>query len=227
MRLVALISLIVAFGTAPAAEMMIFSVKEANAKASSSRAIVTDDYLRMDDGADDGDFVLMDRKDGTVYSVNHEEGTIFAIPSRPIEIEPPMNLMLQTERVELGGDVPSVGGKRPEQRRLRVNDMACYGVVTVPGLLEESVAALRQYRATLAGQHAKTLLHVPADMHDPCDMAVNTFHSGWVLDFGLPIQEWSELHRSGRMLMDFDPDFMADPALFKLPQDYERFSAGG
>lgn len=218
--------LLLVLGTADAAEMLLYSIKEPGAGAYPSRMIVTDDYVRMDDGADGGDFVLMERRSGAVHSVTHGDRTVLTIPARPVTIEPPVELHLTSEAVPLGEEAPTIGGRQAVHHRLQVNGSDCYNVVAVPGLLPESVAATLQFRRTLAGQHARTLLRTPADMHKACELAVDTFHPEWALGFGLPIQEWSGDDQRGRALMDFDPQFEAKPSLFELPSDYERLSVG-
>ena len=134
-----------------------------------------------------------------------------------------MALKRRSERVETKGDAPAVGGKQPQQHQLYVNDELCYSVVVVPGLMDDAVAALSDFRRVLAGEQAKALPRIPADMQKPCDLALNTFHADWQLQFGLPIQEWDELG-NGQVLMDFREGMAVDEALFSLPQGYQHYS---
>jgi hypothetical protein len=60
-------------------------------------------------------------------------------------------------------------------------------------------------------------------MQQPCDLALNTFHPDWQLQFGLPVQEWDE-GGNGQMLMDFKEGVAVDEVLFSLPQGYQHYS---
>ncbi len=212
---------------AAAAELLQFSITEPGMDAYSSRVIVTERHLRMDDGdgAPDEDYILMDREDGTLYSVTHSDQTVFVI--RPLAEAPKTFAQpeLRTERVATAPDTPAVAGQIPQHHHLYVAGKACHNVVSI-ALLPDSVAALAQFRRTLAGPRALSLASLPADMQDPCDLAVNIYHPDWPLRFGLPIQEWSEVEERARAVVDFAEDYEADPALFELPANYERFSAG-
>lgn len=210
---------------AGAAQMLLFSVTEPEGEPYPSRVIVNDRFVRVDDGVDSGDFILMERDSGTVYSVVHSDRTLFTIPARPVSGEPPTALNTKTVTVPMGADAPKVAGRQPQHRRLDVNGSACHNVVSVD-LMPDAVAALRQFRRTLAGQRALSLPALPADLQQPCDLTVNVYRPEWPLQFGLPIQEWSAIEKRARALVDYSSDFAADASLFNLPEGYETFSAG-
>lgn len=205
------------------AVMLIYRAQEPGVDPYISRVLVTPDYMRMDDGVADGDFLLFDRKARTVYSVVHDEGTVLDIPPRPVEIESPIPLARNDEQVAIGKDVPKVMGRTPQHHSLKVNGKVCYDVVTVPGVMKDVVAAMKEFRQVLAGEHATSLPFIPADMRDPCDLALNTFAPGWQLQFGLPIQEWDG-HGKGQILVDYDPQFKADTSWFVLPEGYRHYT---
>ena len=202
--------------------MLLYQAHEPGIAPYASRIIVTGRYVRMDDGVDEGDYLIFDRQSRLISSVTHSDRTVFEIPPRPITQKPPMTLERRSEQVEVG-KAPKVADKQPEQHQLYVNNALCYSVVSVPGLMDDTVQALRDFRQVLAGEHAKALPRIPADMQEPCDMALNTFHYDWHLQFGLPIQEWDE-NGSGQMLMDYKQSFKVDETLFDLPQDYQHYS---
>ncbi len=209
---------------AQAAEMLLYQLIEPGVGASPSRIIVTDKFVRMDDNIDGGDFALFDRKARTLYSVVHEDRSIFTIPARDDDgIQPP--LKLQRGEALVPADLPAIAGRTPKHHRLSVNGAVCHNVIAIDGVMEESVKALREMQAVLAGEQRKALPHTPADMQDPCGMALHAFHPDWALSFGLPVQEWGVDGR-GRQLMDFRGDFAVKPELFELPEGYGRYSSG-
>jgi hypothetical protein len=201
--------------------MLMYQAQEPGVAPYASRILVTGQHVRMDDGQDDGDYLIFNRETRLISSVTHDERTVFEIPPRGVEQEPPMPLQLHSEKVTQG-EVPKVAGERPQHHQLYVNDKLCYSVVAVPGLMTDTVEALRDFRQVLAGEHAKVLPRLPADMQDPCDMAINTFHPDWQLRFGLPIQEWDETGNR-QMLMDYKQGLMLDEELFGLPEGYRHY----
>ncbi len=210
------------FGAEVESMMLLYKAKEQGVAPYTSRILVTKHFVRMDDGVDDGDYLVFDRKSRMISSVTHDDQTVFEIPPREVNVESPVPLKLRTEVVEPEQTPPKVAGQTPEHRKFYVNDSLCYSVVTVPVLMGDAVEALRDFRRVLAGEHAKTLPRIPADMQEPCDMALNTFAPDWQLKFGMPLQEWDE-KGNGQMLVDFTQGFMVDEALFGLPKDYKHY----
>lgn len=202
--------------------MLIYRQQETGIESYNTRILVTERYVRMDDDEDDGDYVLFDRKQGLISSVTHGDGTVLEIPARKVTQEPPMKLNRRSSEVQLE-NAPDVGKQAPHHYRLFVNDAACYNVVAVKGLLEETRQALIAFREVLSGEHAKLLPRLPADQQDPCDLARNTFHPAWQLEFGLPIQEWDEQGR-GQLLLDYKERVELDDQLFTLPADYRHYT---
>ena len=205
------------------ATMLLYQVNEPGLEPYTSRIIVTPAYMRMDDGVDKGDFLLFDRSGKVIYSVTHSDRTVLEIHPRAVTVESPLKLEMSDERVPAKEALPAVGGKTPQHYRFNVNGEVCYEAVTVPGLLDDAVQALRDFRTVLAGENARILPQVPADMNDPCDLALNTFAPDWQLKFGLPIQEW-EPQGKGQQLMDYNAQYPVEPALFVLPKGFEHYT---
>lgn len=202
--------------------MLMYQAHEPGIEPYASRILLAGRYVRMDDGADEGDYLVFDRQKRLISSVSHGDQTVFEIPSREITQKAPLPLEQHSKQVSVG-QAPMVAGRQPQQHQLYVNDALCYSVVAVPGMMEDTVQALRDFRQVLAGEHAKALPGIPADMQQPCDLALNTFHYDWHLQFGLPIQEWDEAG-NGQMLMDYRQGFKVDETLFELPRDYQHYT---
>lgn len=186
-----------------------------------TRMIVVRDFVRMDDGKDTDDFVLFDRRSGTIHSVSHEDRTVLEVPARPVDREPPYPLEL-TEFRQPQEDAPKIDGHTPEHLVFKVNGKTCYEVVAVPGLLEDAVIALRQYHRSLAGEQSLTLDWTPPEMQTPCMLANVIFHPARHLAYGFPVQEW-DYRGYARALADYREGVTVDAALFRLPEDYRRY----
>ena len=116
-----------------------------------------------------------------------------------------------------------IDGNQPQQLKLYVNEQLCYDAIVVPGLFNDVVKALRDFRAVLAGEQGKMVYELPAEMINGCDLAMHTFHPEWMLEYGLAIQGQDVVLKQGRMLVDMVTDFEAEPALFSLPEGYRHY----
>ncbi len=205
------------------ATLLNFVEFEKSVEPYATRLIVTKSYMRFDDGEGSEDFVLFDRPNHVIYSVNSSDATIMAVHEKQIQIQPPFDMELTHTKLDNLEDAPTIAGKQAEHYQFSANGERCYDVVAVQGLMPDVVMALREFGELLASDSKVTFNSLPADLQKPCDISMNTFAPGRHFDFGFPIQEWS-MNGSGRSLLDFQVDYQADPALFVLPADYRRFS---
>ena len=104
----------------------------------------------MDDGEDHGDFALLNRKDGTIYSISHEEQRTLVIPAQPVTIAAPKKLRHDIEKLDAGG-VPDVDGKKVSRYYLFTNGTRCTEIYAVEGFYDDAVSALAVFSRTLAG----------------------------------------------------------------------------
>lgn len=201
---------------------LIYQVKMPGRPPYSTRFLVTPRFMRSDDGAGSKDFVLLDRKGRTVYSVSHTDGTVLVIPHRDIKPKPPASLKL-AQHARKDPKAPPIGGRAPVHYTFLANGKTCYDEVVVPGLLGDAVAAMAEFERILAGQHALDMDKTPADMQTPCDLARYVYASDRYLRHGMPIQEWDP---SGyrRTLTDYKAKIPVNAALFKLPKGFRHYS---
>ncbi|WP_127477455.1 hypothetical protein [Sulfurivermis fontis] len=219
------LSLVCGMAWAQDATMVLYQVMEPGFEPYSSRLIVTPRYMRMDDGDVASNFVLFDRQKNIIYSVTHGDRTVLEIHPQAVTVESPVALERKHVQVVTEEDLPAIAGRTPHQYRLSVNGELCYETVAVDGLLPDVVQALTAFRSVLAGENARILVDVPADMHDPCDLALNTYAPAWQLQFGLPVQE-HDPQGKGQLLMDFSTEYPAEAGLFMLPKGYQHYSPG-
>lgn len=203
------------------ATVLLFQEREIGVPPYGSRIIVTSEYLRMDDGNDQGDFLLYDRNTRNVFSVAHEDQTVFEISYHPVEIEPPIELDLVTKS-EIDETAPSIGGQRPLHTTFSINSKRCFDVISIAGVLDDAALALGEYATALSGEQARILHKTPVEFQDPCMLSNLIFHTAEHTRHGFPIQEWSYSGYS-RELMDYRLDYPVADQLFMIPPDYRRY----
>jgi len=185
------------------------------------RMLVTQAYLRIDDGVDSGGFVLYDRAARQIFSVSHDTRQVLYIEHRAIEIEPPHELVYE-EHESSDPQAPTIGGRAPVHYEFLTNGELCHEVVAVDGLLEDARLALVEYHLTLAGEQAANLNKTPAEYQTDCMLANLVFASTRYLEHGFPIQERTH-DGYMRALVDYELDAQIAPELFELP-DYRHYS---
>ncbi len=196
-----------------------FTEQEAGTGSYPVTMTVTEKYLRIDDTTAGKDFILFSRKDNIIYSVSSEYQQIVTIKHLPLNGTSPIELKVELMQLPVDKAAPMIAGKSSEHFQLMVNNKLCRDIVAVPGLLPDTVKALKEFKQVLAGQHASTLVYLPADVHEDCDLAKNTFYPTLSLDKGFPVLE-RDVDGYSRALVNF---FQQDVAakLFELPANYE------
>lgn len=201
---------------------MTFVEQEPGVDPYPSRMLVTKDYLRLDDGVDAGNFVLYDRHNRTIASVDHDARNVLWIYPHAVEVEPPMALV-HSEESESHPEAPTIAGRHPVQYRFITNGEVCGEVVSVEGLLEQGRIALTEYLDTLAGEQALNMDKTPPEMQNACELTRLIFAPSRHLAHGFPVEQWDPRGRS-RSLVGFREDVKLDPGLFQIPADYTSFS---
>ncbi len=199
-----------------------FQEREPGIAAYPLRMLVSEGYLRMDDGEDGGDYILYDRKARVITSVDHGARSLIRIVHREVEITPPLPL---DTRMQVGDapDAPTVAGAVPRHVGVATNGEICYELIAVPGLLESARRAMQEFLQTLAGEQARNLAKTPVEMQSACLLTNLVFDPAKRLDYGFPIREWDN-RGYARALLRFEEGLRMDPALFALPTGYRTLS---
>ncbi|VAX08603.1 hypothetical protein MNBD_GAMMA25-861 [hydrothermal vent metagenome] len=203
--------------------VLLFSEYEKDVKPYQTRVIITDRYMRFDDGEGAIDFILFDRKDNIIFNISSDEQTIMSVSPQTLKVVPPFALQQDVQKQDSMNDAPKIVGIKPQHYVFSTNQQHCYDVVAVDGLLNDALEATRAFNAILASQNATTLQFLPADQQNPCELSRNIFSYNRYLQFGFPVQEWDN-NGKGRALMDFKENIVLDKNLFVLPEGYKRFS---
>lgn len=189
------------------------------------RLIASSQHLRFDDGERSQGFILYDASTDRAYSISHELESVTIVRSQaPLDVESPIPLTLTTTTVP-DATAPAVGGVTPLHVRLDVNGQHCMDLVALPGLMTDVVRLWGQFRSLLAREHKRVLHSIPFDQHNACDLALNVFNPGWMLEFGLPIRVVSQYVRP-RALARFSSSGDIDVGLFDVPPSYHWQTVG-
>ncbi len=189
------------------------------------RILVTNGHVRIDDGIDDSDFVLLDRRTRVVYSVSHEEQTTMEVVHHPAKADIPDSIHLAVE-VQADTNAPAIGGKKPQHIKLTANGATCYEAIVVPGLLEGAAGALAEYARTLGDRQLNSLQDVPVEIQTPCFLLRYAYLPDRHYRQGLPVQEWDDAGYR-RALVNFSEHDKVSRSLFVVPASYPLFHIGG
>ncbi len=213
--------LLTACAGAPRATLLEFSEQESGGEPYATRMLVTDNYLRIDDGLGGDGFILLDRPARTIYSVSHPDKTVLVIAPRKIELAPPAVFEHAVERDN--EPYPQVSGRPVRRYTLSTNKQRCLEVFAADGLLPGALAALREYQDILAGEQALAAARRPKELQDDCALADDVFQPARHLAFGFPVKQIDSAGKA-RDLADFRTDVAVEPGLFELPAGYRRYS---
>jgi len=165
-----------------------------------SRLLLSDQFLRLDDGQDDGDYILFNRRSHEIHSINHEDQShLIMKPISAKAIDFKLDFKVEQKAVK---DAPSVGGIEPIQHQYFADTRLCKQSINVKGLLPQVTQALMDYEQALAAQNSQTLNRVPADMRSSCYMANNYLHASDYLTGGFPLFVMDDMGRQ-KKLEDF------------------------
>ena len=222
LSLISLLFIVTACNNKKGATELYFTEQEAGVPSYKTRMIVTDDFLRIDDGEEAKDFILYDRKQRKISSITYDNHRIFEITHRPMTLKKPDDLKWDHKEKEAEG-APTIDGIKPTGHSFSANDQVCLQVMAAKGLLDQARLALIEYQTTLAGEHAANLNKTPKDQQVPCDTALSIFHATDSLQYGFPIIEWDSAGHH-RQLTNYTENKELLPELFKIPKGYESFS---
>lgn len=179
-----------------------------------TRILVTPDFLRMDGGADDGDFVLLDRRAQRVFSVMRESRVTMVFGAGSVPRKP------ETWSARLERRAGATGIVR---YRLILGDVVCSEGSVAPRAASDAARALTELKTALAATQYRVWRDTPPEMRHDCDLANLVWEAGTVPGLGLPLEE-REFSGRSRVLQQEAREPM-QPRLFRLPQGYAVIDA--
>jgi hypothetical protein len=214
--------LLSACAKAPDNQLLVFLEKEQDIKPYQTRVIVTPTAVRFDDGENSKSYTLYDRTSHIARTVDTEQHTILEMHPKTVKVQPPFALKYNVKDLGEMKDAPKIMGKAPRHYQDYTNNKLCYDVITVAGLMPDAVKALSEFQQLLASDSAVTFNNMPADMQDPCSIAMNTFAPTRFLQHGFPVHQWRPGY--SRMLVNYKEHYQPDPKLFEIPSGYFTYS---
>lgn len=204
----ALMALALLAGSAQAADMTVLRYVEQDPgdPAYVTRVLVTPHFLRMDSGEDEGDFVLLDRRQKKVFNVMRGSGMAMAFVPGTLP-KPPATWQARLETR------PGAAGTL--NYRLLAGREVCSEGRLAPRAAPAAARALRELKSVLALTQYRVWQASPREMQNACDLANHVWEFGRVLAAGLPLEE----HESGGRVRQFESQttLPLKPELFTLP----------
>lgn len=194
---------------------------EQGAGTQTMRYIVNKNYIRIDNGDDNADFILFDVKQKMIHSINHEDRTILKIENRQWESPKfDFNVSSQLKKMQ---NVPKISDKQVFSYLVKADDIICTQVSIIKGMFAEDMQVLYQYQQVLSGQQVATLKNTPKELHTPCFLIDQVYHSGDYYKQGLPVHiSYSRGYE--KFLKDYkEGDF--NTQLFVKPKGYSEYTA--
>ena len=176
-----------------------------------TRMLVTPQFMRIDSGRDGDDFILLNRAAHKIYSVDHSARQILVIAQQRVAAQAPKPWRVQSR----------VATVRPGtvRQRISVNGKLCTTLVATAKLFPDAVAAQREYKDVLAAMQWRTWQNTPADLRDPCDLALQVMEIALQYSQGLPLEE-DDANGRTRSIQE-EGRVPLDAALFVLPNGYQ------
>jgi len=179
-----------------------------------TRILVTADYLRMDDGNDGGDFVLLDRRQRQVINVMHGNNmammfTPGTLPPKPAGWRP----RLDTRKAANGA----------RRFSLTLKDVVCSEGVAAGRGAPDAARAMAELKAILAATQYRVWKDTPREMQHDCDLANQVWESGATLKLGLPLEEREFTGRTRQL--ESETRQPLQPELFRVPAGMPQIAA--
>lgn len=207
---------------ANAGYMLMFTEMRPHEPEASVRMLITDKFLRMDEGPKSEDFILFNRQEKIIFNVVKEDKSILVIKPVDKKVEPPYPLrwIIESQTSQALMRSQNNNDAAATHHLYYLNDEPCYNLVTVNNELVETLDAMREYNQVLANELKSNYLAMEGQQ---CNEAINIFDPDIRLQYGFPLREWS-VYGYQRFLVDFKKDIIFPQTLFDLPEDYKKIA---
>ncbi|HED33553.1 MAG TPA: hypothetical protein ENJ08_04935 [Gammaproteobacteria bacterium] len=194
---------------------------EEGLEAQHMRYLINDQFMRIDDGSEQADFILFDIRGKIIYSVNHDDQTILKIEYK--KWQKPEFDFSQTDDLKALPDAPEIHNKQVYSYQFKAGGQVCTQVFLIKNTWPQQMKTMYLYQQVLSGQQVATLKNTPVELHTPCFLVDQVYHAGDYYQMGMPVQiTYSRGY--AKLLRDFK-EIKVDEALFELPKAYEVYKA--
>lgn len=192
---------------------------EEGVDAQHMRYLINEQFLRIDDGSEQADFILFDVREDIIYSVNHDDQTILKIVYK--KWQKPEFKFIQSSEIQPVPSAPRIRNKQIYNYQYKAGTEVCTQVFLIKETWPEQMKVLHRYQQVLSGQQVATLKNTPVEFHTPCFLIDQVYHTGDYYQLGLPVQiTYSRGYV--KLLRDFK-EIKLDKKLFELPKKYEIY----
>lgn len=206
---------------AEAAVIAWYSEQESGTEPETVRYIVTDKFMRSDNGSSEQGFVLLDRQQKKIFNIVPDTQSILVIDGKgAIPVAPEAFVIRETDSTD--PDAPRVNGKVVHEIHVSSDKQLCYSAMVAPGLYDVVRQAQLEFSQVLAVQQSRVLERTPENMRTGCFMIQYLYAPARHLLSGLPVREWDKDGKT-RQLLDLQT-VPVDSGLFELPQGYRQYS---
>lgn len=211
-----LVLCLLGMGAAHAADMTVLRYvdQDPGGEPYPTRILVTPDYLRMDDGEDDGDFFLLDRRQRKLVNVmrDRQVAMVFlpgTLPPRPADWNPRLDTR------------PAASGTG--RFSLSMKGVVCSEGVAALRAAPDAARAMAEMKSVLASMQYRVWQESPPELQHDCDLVNLVWESGTTLKLGLPLEEREFTGRSRK----FESETLQplQPGLFRLPDGMATINA--
>ncbi len=163
-----------------------------------TRLLLGEFSMRLDDGDDAGDYVLFNRQTHEIHSFNHEDKTQMVMKSLAYnKLDFILEYKVDAKKLV---DAPRVNNQIPVQYSFYADNRLCKKTINVPGLLTEVTQVLLDYEQVIVEQNKQTLSEIPASIRSSCYMSNNYLHVSDYLKAGFPLFVIDDLGRQKKLL---------------------------
>lgn len=171
-----------------------------------TRILVTRDFMRMDSGEDEGDFVLLDRRQRLVINVMRESrlAMVFTsgmLPPKPAGWKPRLDV--------------HKAARGTRRFSLSVKGVVCSEGAAVQRAAPDAARAMAELKSILAATQYRVWKDSPPELQRDCDLANQVWESGATLALGLPLEEREFTGRTRRLESEARQPLR--PELFSVP----------
>lgn len=173
-----------------------------------TRILVTPDFMRMDGGEDGSDFILLDRRQHTLFNVMRDNKLAMVFKPGTLPPKPAgWNPKLVTRQAARG----------TQHFNFSVNGLTCNEGVAAKRAAPDAARAMAELKSVLAATQYRVWRDSPPEMRHDCDLANQVWDSGATLRLGLPLEERDFRGRTRQFESESTP--LLKPELFRVPND--------
>lgn len=181
-----------------------------------ARVIITDKFIRMDDGKGSKDFLLFNRAEKLIYNVVADEDFVMVMGRAKhvtINVAPlQWQVKSQTSHALMRSHLKDQTSAK--HHKLILNGNACYNIVALENILQEESQALAEYHEVLARElKSSYTAHKDAQCFD----AIHILEPKKRFAYGFPYREWSA-YGYQRFLVNYQQKIIFPAVLFELPK---------